>query len=52
MVYNMNFSILAPGSIAASMAAAVTGLSEEYGIKCHSVASRNLERAKEVCELP
>lgn len=50
MVYNMNFSILAPGSIAASMAETVTGLSEEYGIKCHSVASRNLERAKEFAD--
>ena len=46
----MNFSILAPGSIANSMAQAVTGLSNEYGIKCHSVASRNIDRAKEFAD--
>lgn len=46
----MNFSILAPGSIANSMAQAVTGLSAEYGIKCHSVASRNIERAKDFAD--
>ena len=42
----MNFSILAPGSIARKMAEAVTGLSDEYKIVCHSVASRNIEKAQ------
>lgn len=46
----MNFSILAPGHIAASMAAAVNGLSEEYGIKCHSIASRDIKKAEEFAD--
>ncbi|MCR5701271.1 MAG: Gfo/Idh/MocA family oxidoreductase [Lachnospiraceae bacterium] len=46
----MNFSILAAGSIAHKMAEAVTGISDEYGIVCHSVASRDIERAQQFAD--
>lgn len=43
----INWAILAPGNIAASMATAMNGVKSDENINLYAVASRNLERAKE-----
>lgn len=43
----INWAILAPGNIAASMATAMNGVKSDGNINLYAVASRNFERAKE-----
>lgn len=43
----INWAILAPGNIAASMATAMNGIKDDGNICLYAVASRNLERATE-----